>query len=126
MDLQETDEILRESGYIRAKDCMLSHHPVLFQRSHREAPRSSSKMQSEKRCQPHIERVILNAHSAVQRHCPGSCQYCGLKKMGNIICCATIEKVEEAPSDDTHMNEKTGTLHGIIREVSSLTLFPNT
>ena len=26
--------------------------------------------------------------------------------MGNIICCATIEKVEEAPADDTHMNEK--------------------
>jgi hypothetical protein len=46
--------------------------------------------------------------------------------MGNIICCAAIEKVEESLSDDTHTNEKTGALHGIIREVSSLTLFPNT
>ena len=126
MDLQETDEILGESGYLRTKDCVLSCHAVLFQRSYRSSSCSSSKMQSQQRSKPYSQRVVQHAHPTVRRHCPGSGQYCGLKKMGNIICCTTIEKVEEPPSEDMHMNEKTTTLQGIIREASSLTLFPNT
>ena len=42
-----------------------------------------------------------------------------------MFCCTTIERLEEA-QEVVRENEKPGTLKGVLREMSSLTLFPNT
>ena len=42
-----------------------------------------------------------------------------------MFCCATIERLEEA-QEVARENKKPGTLQGVLREMSSLTLFPNT
>jgi hypothetical protein len=47
------------------------------------------------------------------------------RTMGNLICCTTIERLEDA-QEVMCENEKPGTLKGVLREMSSLTLFPNT
>lgn len=44
--------------------------------------------------------------------------------MGNMICCATIERLEETHEDP--VREKINAVQGIVREISSLTLFPAT
>jgi hypothetical protein len=44
--------------------------------------------------------------------------------MGNMICCTTIERLEETAEEEPRGNPPT--VQGIIRELSSLTLFPNT
>jgi hypothetical protein len=42
--------------------------------------------------------------------------------MGNIVCCSTIEKVEDS-KDSQHQDESVS-LGSLAREVSTLTIFP--
>ena len=46
--------------------------------------------------------------------------------MGNMICCATIERLEESCEEEPKPWGKPHTVQGIVRELSSLTLFQNT
>ena len=42
--------------------------------------------------------------------------------MGNVICCTTIERLVEAHEEAYH--EPYGSLQGVVRELSTLTIFP--
>jgi hypothetical protein len=45
--------------------------------------------------------------------------------MGNMICCATIERLEET-HEEVRENAPTTTIESILREMSNHTLFPTT
>jgi hypothetical protein len=44
--------------------------------------------------------------------------------MGSIICCSTIEKVEDSKDHGSPHQDETTSLSDVVREVSSLTIFP--
>jgi hypothetical protein len=46
--------------------------------------------------------------------------------MGSIICCSTIERLEESESSSQvlHLDEKVPSLGNVAREASTLTIFP--
>jgi hypothetical protein len=44
--------------------------------------------------------------------------------MGSIICCATIERVEDSRDRGSPHQDETASLGDVVREVSSLTIFP--
>jgi hypothetical protein len=44
--------------------------------------------------------------------------------MGSIICCSTIEKVEDSKEYSLPHQDESASLGDVVREVSSLTIFP--
>jgi hypothetical protein len=44
--------------------------------------------------------------------------------MGSIICCSTIERLEESQSSSQALDESVPSLGNVVREASTLTIFP--
>ena len=47
-----------------------------------------------------------------------------LVKMGSIICCSTLEKVEDSKDSGSPGQDENVSISSIVREASSLTIFP--